>query len=220
MRPGTTQAFLDAVEAAGIRTALLARFDFATGPAFLWSGSHAIEVKGSGDSLLDNNTFDPLANGVVVQIGDNSFSYTGSEALTISLAIPASPSDEIAIATAYPDEWRARPATLWRAIMIQPSDPLAEPGWMFRRVRSGAMDKLEIQNDSTMRTLTLTIEGHASLISTATNSTYLDQPRFDANDTSQRHAVAIANGDLTVYRPTGLAALFQNTQTAVLNQIR
>ncbi|MDH2134935.1 hypothetical protein N5J77_27770 [Sphingobium yanoikuyae] len=222
MRPGSNQQFLDALEAAGIRTALLARFDFSTGPAFLWTGSHPILVKGSGDSLLDNNMFEPLANGVVVQIGDNSFSYTGSEALTVSLAIPSAPSDEIAIASAYPDEWRARPATFWRAIMLQPSDPLAEPAWIFRRVRSGAMDKLEIQADGTMRTLTLTIEGHASLISTATNSTYLDQPRFDPNDTSQKHAVAIANGDVTVYKPTGWAALFPAMQQsqAVIDQIR
>lgn len=195
MRPGTTTALTDALEAPQIVTALLCRLDLQNGPAFLWTGSHPIQVSGSGDSLLDGNIFDPLVHGLALQIGDNSFSYTGSDPLTISLAIPSDVSEEISIASVYPEEWRARPATFWRALMVPSPDPLGEPGWLFRRVRTGAMDKLEIQADGFSRTFNLTIEGHASLISTATGSTYLDQKRFDPADTSQDFAVAIGNGD-------------------------
>lgn len=215
MRPGTDTQLLDALEAPSIVTALMCRLDLANGPAFLWTGSEPIMVTGSGDSLLDNNVFDPLVHGVALQIGDNAFSYTGSEALTISLAIPSDVSEEISIASVYPEEWRTRPATFWRAIMVKTGDPLAEPGWIFRRVRVGAMDKLEIQNDGRSRTFNLTIEGHASLISTATGATYLDQKRFDPTDTSQDFAVSIANGDPAPSKPpSGWAGMVLHVNNA------
>lgn len=194
MRDGTTQAVLDILAANGITTALLARLDFGSETICIWTGAHPITVQGTGDSYLDGKTFEPLASGVAISIGDNSYSYSGADAMTITLGIPASQSVSIAASQVTSDEYRGRPATLWRSLLVMPVDPLAEPTWIFRRVRAGAMDKLEITNDGLSHQFTLTIEAHASLISNATGSTYLDQKtRFDPTDTSQDYAASIGN---------------------------
>jgi len=54
---------------------------------------------------------------------------------------------------------------------------------------------VKISNDGLSHTFTLAIEGHASLISSATSSSYLDQKRFDPADASQDYTVSCANGD-------------------------
>jgi len=194
-RPGTDQTILDALAAAGITTAYLIRLDFASETACIWTGANAITVAGSGDSLLDDMTFDSVAAGNAVSIGDNAFGGDGSEAFQMSVAIPTSPPAALAAAQVYPNEYRGRQATVWRGLLIRDaSNALAQPVWTFRRVRSGAMDKVSISNDGTTHTFTLTIESHAASVSQATNASYLDQPRFDPEDTSQAYAVSIANG--------------------------
>ncbi len=195
MRDGMTPTLLDAVKAPVITSYVAARLEFANETLFLWTGGHPIQPTGSGDSLLDGNVFEPVANGVAIEIGDNTFSYSGSDEFTISLAVPASPNVTLAAAEALPAEYLTRPATIWRAILIPQADPLAQPVWMFRRVRSGAMDKVEILNDGRSHKFTLTIESHQSLVSNATNQTYLDQKNYDPTDTSQDYAASIANGD-------------------------
>lgn len=195
MRPGTNTEVLAALEAAGITTCLLASLEFKSETVNVWTGSGALDVRDSTDSLLDGKRFEPLVHGVVLNIGDNSFSMSGSDPLTISLAIPAAPSQAIAAATVHPDEYQGRIATLWRAIMIAPPGLGTPPTWVFRRVRAGSMDKVETSNDGLSRTFTLTIEGHAALISNASNSTYMDQKRFDPTDTSQDYVAACANGE-------------------------
>lgn len=194
MRSGTNSEILAALEAAGITTALMASLDFKSETINMWTGAHALEVQ-SPDSALNGKRFDPLVHGVVVSIGDNSFSMSGSDPLEIALAIPSAPSTAIAAASVYPDEYQGRTATVWRALMIASPIPGTPATWVFRRVRSGMMDQIKVSNDGQSHIFTLTIEGHAGLISNATGSNYSDQKRFDPNDTSQDYVAACANGD-------------------------
>ena len=53
----------------------------------------------------------------------------------------------------------------------------------------------EDQQRRRSHTFTPSIEGHAGIISNATNSTYMDQKKFDPADTSQDYVAAWANGD-------------------------
>lgn len=207
MRSGTNSEILAVLEAAGITTALMASLEFKSETINIWTGSSRLEVQGSTDSVLNGKTFDPLAHGVVTSIGDNSFSMSGSDPLEIALAIPAAPSQAISAASVYPDEYQGRNATLWRALMIAGAAPGAAATWAFRRVRVGAMDTIKISNDGMSHIFTLAIEGHASLISNATGSNYLDQRRFDASDASQDYTTSCANGDPapTKQNLTGLA---------------
>ena len=62
-----------------------------------------------------------------------------------------------------------------------------------RGFRAGSMDSLEVVEDGDAQLFTLAIEGHASMITKASQSSYLDQPKFDPSDTSQAYAVSIAN---------------------------
>lgn len=195
MRSGTDSTFLAALEAAGITTALMGSLEFKSETINVWTGAHDLEVQGSTDSVLNGKTFQPLVHGVVLNIGDNSFSMSGSDALDITLAIPAAPSTAIAASSVFPDEYQGRTATLWRAIMIAPPGAVTPPTWAFRRVRSGAMDTVQISNDGLSHTFRLSIEGHASVISNATGSSYYDQRRFDPNDASQDFVASCANGD-------------------------
>jgi len=195
MRFGTDTALVASLEAAGITTAIMASLEFKSETVNVWTGAHQLEVQGSADSLLNGKKFEPLVHGVVLNIGDNSFSMSGSDPLEITLAIPSAPSQAISAASVYADEYQSRNATLWRAIMIASPVPGAPATWAFRRVRSGAMDTVKISNDGLSHTFTLAIEGHASLISSATGSSYLDQKRFDPADASQDYTVSCANGD-------------------------
>ncbi len=195
MRFGTDTALVSALEAAGITTAIMASLEFKSETVNVWTGAHQLEVQGSTDSVLNGKKFEPLVHGVVLNIGDNSFSMSGSDPLEITLAIPSAPSQAISAASVYADEYQSRNATLWRAVMIASPVPGAPATWAFRRVRSGAMDTVKISNDGLSHTFTLAIEGHASLISAATGSSYLDQKRFDPADASQDYTVSCANGD-------------------------
>ncbi|MBB5715843.1 hypothetical protein FHS94_002700 [Sphingomonas aerophila] len=186
---------LAALAAKGITTAIMGRLDFKSETVCIWTGAEALTVQGSTDSLLNNQTFDPLVHGVVLDIGENNMSMAGSDALKITLGIPSDPSAAITAAIVYPDEYQARPATLWRAIMIQSPIPGAPATWAFRRIRTGRMDTLEVSNDGSTQKFVLGIEGHAGLISNATNSTYMSQKSLDPADTSQDYVLACANGD-------------------------
>lgn len=194
MRDQMTPEVLAAVAAPVITTALLARLDFQSGPEFLWTGLDRLQPTGTGDPLLDGNTFDPIAEGIAVEVGENTFTQNGSDELQINLAVPAEMNVALAAAQSFPVEYLTRDATIWRAVRLVSTDPLAAPIWAIRRIRSGSMYKLEFQFDGSQHLVLLTIESHQSLISNATNQTYLDQSKYDPKDTSQNYAVSCANG--------------------------
>jgi hypothetical protein len=212
MRDGITSDVLSIISAPAITTALLARLDFKNETLFIWTGAHPIQPTGSGDALLDGNRFEPLADGVMVDIGENKMSYTGSDEFVISLAVPTAPNTTLAAAETYPAEYQTRPATIWRGLLWPQADPLAAPIWLMRRIRSGAMDKIEIQNDGQTHNFTLTIESHQALISSATNQTYLDQKKYDPTDTSQDYAASIANGDPAPAKATAASSVYNSSQ--------
>ncbi|MCW2365545.1 hypothetical protein M2341_000992 [Sphingobium sp. B7D2B] len=210
MREGVTD-WLDALSANGIRTGIMGWFDFASGPVAVWTGWTAIQPVGSGDAMLDGVRFEPLQEGIPVAIGENTYSYTGSDEMTVTLAVPSVPTHAMIAASLDPDEYRGRTAIIWRALMVTLPTTTQPAEWAFRRVRAGAMDKVVMSNNGQERLFTLTIEAHQSMITKASGSNYLDQPRLDPTDTSQDFAVSIANSPNTPTRPTDLP---QNNQTA------
>ena len=190
---GDTTAWTDLLAQQGITTGVLVLFRFLSGDVACWTGSFPFVATGSGDFLLDGRQFEPIANGIPVSIGENAFSYSGSEAMTLSMSIPETRTAAMVNASLDPSEYQARMCVVWRVIMQTPAGATAPATWVMRRVRAGSMDELTIANDGSQHTFTLTIEAHASRITNATASSYLDQTRFDVNDTSQAYAVSIAN---------------------------
>ena len=203
MRSGVDQEWMDALEARGIRTALLAWFDFKSEPVAVWTGTTSIMPLGTGDSLLDGITFEPMAHGVPVQIGDNTFNYSGSEELELSLALPTFVPEELVAASMDAEEYQGRTAIMWRALMVTMPNATTPAEWSFRRIRAGTLDNLRISNDGENHFFTISIEAHASMITNASASSYLDQEAFDPTDFSQRYAVSIANNPRT---PGGVSA--------------
>lgn len=194
MRAGVDQGWLDALAKDGIQTALMARFDFQSETICAWTGSFSLQVTGHPDPLLNNQEFHPIANGIIVEVGENAYSYSGSESFEVALAIPDSPPQALANAAVYEAEYMARPATIWRAVMIT-SPGLGTPSqWLFRRIRAGQMDSLEINSGANGTSYKLTIEAYAAAATATTQSTYSDQKRFDANDTSQDYMASAKNG--------------------------
>lgn len=208
MRPGVNGEWIAALEARGIRTALLGWFNFKSEPVAVWTGWTSIMPMGTGDSLLDGITFEPIANGVPVQIGDNSFNYSGSEELEISLALPSFPPEELVAASLDPEEYQGRTAIMWRALMVTMPSATTPAEWAFRRVRAGTLDNLRITNDGEEHRFTISIEAHQSMITNATASSYLDQPRLDPADQSQNYAVSIANNPRTPGRASSVQTGF------------
>ena len=194
MRNDMTPDLIAYVSQYVVTTALAVRLDFESEPVFVWTGIHPIAVSGSGDPDLDGNTFETLANGVAGDIGENTFSYSGSTEMTVSLGVPADPGIAMTAASIYRSEYLARSAILWRAVLYRPTDPLGEPTWVWRRIRTGKMDKLEITNDGSQHNFILTIEAHQANISNASNQTYLNQRYYDPSDSSQDYSTSIANG--------------------------
>lgn len=189
-----TPAEIAALERPAMTTALLARLDFASGPSFLWTGQTIFTINGTGDALLDGNTFDPIAPGIMVDTGENTYTMEGSSEMVVTVAIPSDAATNITAAMYLKSEFQCRPATFWRGLLLDWGQPGVAPQWAFRRVRTGSMDDLQVSDDGHSKKLSITIEGFAGRISNATNSTYLDQTRFAPADISQNFAVACANG--------------------------
>lgn len=202
MSKGLDSAWADALASVGIKTGFLGRFEFLSETVFITTLETALLVEGTGDDALDGNTFQPLVDGVMVQVGDNAFSYEGSDELTMTLAIPTSPPASIVNASIYPSEYLGRPAYLWRALMQTPPTVGAAAVWGFRRIRAGYMDMVRTMADGQQHVFSLTLESHAAMISSAGGSTYLDQQRIDPDDQSQNFAVNIANGSPAPARGT------------------
>lgn len=219
MRPGIDSEWTDALAARGIRTALLIWFDFKSEPVGVWTGATSIMPMGTGDSLLDGVTFEPIANGLPVDIGGNQFNYGGSEELEIKLAMPNLPPEDLMGSILDTDEYQGRTAVMWRALMTTLPSATTPAEWQFRRVRAGSLDNVKIHNDGTNHIFSISIEAHASMISSATGSTYLDQPRLDPTDASQNFAVSIANNPQTPgggsSAPTGFAGMVARSRASV-----
>jgi hypothetical protein len=199
------------LEQNGIKTAYLARFDFASETIFISTLQWAIKPTGTGDALLDGNQFEPFIQGTPYDIGSNQYSEQGSGAFEMTLQLPADLPTELQAASIQPEEYLARPATIWRAILTQPPG-IAGPGvWSFVRIRTGRMDQLEFTEDGTQSVVKLTIEAWASYISDANQSSYSDQRRFDPNDTSQNFLESTQDGQPIAnspsYRPSGWNAI-------------
>jgi hypothetical protein len=216
MRVGTNAEVLAALAAKGITTAILGRLDFKNETIGIWTGADSLTVTGSADSLLNNMTFDPLVHGVVLDIGENNMSMAGSDSLKVTLGLPGDPSVAVSAAMVDPDEYQARPATLWRAIMITSPTPGAPATWAFRRIRTGRMDTLEVSNDGSVQKFTLGIEGHAGLISAATGQTYQSQSALDPADTSQDYVLACANGSPAPSRGGPVGGFWGGAYDAIL----
>lgn len=198
-----SQEWTDALAAHHIQTGMAMRLEFLNETLFIWTGSHRITVANTGDPLLDGNTFDPLVAGAVVQFGDNSYSYSGSDAFSVTLALPNDINPEIAAAQVYPGEYQARPAYLWRTLMVGAATAITPAQLQFRKLRSGSMDKVSVSRSRDASTFTLTIESFASFVGSASNSSYQDQKtKFDAQDISQDYSTQIANGE-SLHRSSG-----------------
>jgi hypothetical protein len=204
--------WLGALAAQGITTAYLVRLDFASETAFIWTGEYPIEPNNTGDALLDGNTFQPFMSGTPYDVGTNTYSEQGSDALELTLAVPADLPPELVSASIDSNEYLSRPATVWRALMISQAGLATPAVWMFRRIRSGSMDTLEFTTDSTQSVVKLTIESHASYISAASNSTYIDQKKYDPNDTSQDYMSSSVNGQpiANTYNHSAAFSLYNN----------
>ncbi|WP_294196533.1 hypothetical protein [uncultured Sphingomonas sp.] len=195
MRPDLSPAAISAIGAPTITTFIAASLAFKSEVCNIWTGICPLTPKGYADSLLEGKTFDPLVAGLVIDISANTFTLQGSNELTITLNIPTDANVAVAAANVYPNEYQGREAVLWRVIKLEQPNVLDEPVWHFSRIRSGSMDKVEIQADGQSNKFILTIESHQSRVSNASNQTYLNQRSYDPNDTSQDYAVSIANGD-------------------------
>ncbi|KQO06900.1 hypothetical protein [Sphingomonas sp. Leaf242] len=190
-----TPELVGAVTAPSIITAIAARLDFQSETLWVWTGVGSIQAPAnSGDSLLDNQVFDAI-DPDLVDIGENTFTMGGSNELTVTLNVSSAPPEAISAAMVLPAEFQSRSAVFWRAVKIDTGNPLAQPVWLFRRIRSGTMDKLSVQADGQSHRITLTIESHGGKVSNATNQTYQNQRSYDPNDSSQDSSTAIANGD-------------------------
>jgi len=179
---------------AGITTGTLLRFDFATDPVYVWTGSHPLTVTGTGDTMLDGLTFDGLGSSSPLNIGENSFSYTGSEALTITLVASDPLPVSLAEAQIHASEYQARPFCMWRSIVFAPPSLSAPAQWSFQRTRVGSMDEVEIRRGGGSSIIQITIQSHAARVSAASQSLWLDQKRFDPTDTSQDFASSAGSG--------------------------
>lgn len=210
MKPGLSSAWVDALEAAGIRTHWLVRLDFRGETALVWTGPEPLGVMDTGDVELDGRVFQPLDPGIPISLGESSFSYQGSQPLTLACAIKAQPDETLAHAAVDRDEYQGRMAFVWRALLIAPPGPGVPPTWAFRQLRVGSMDEVIVRNSGAggEHTFSLTIGGHATLMSQASQASWLDQRRFDSADSSQDYAVSIQNGRPMPAAPSHTVTVF------------
>jgi hypothetical protein len=206
MAKGLSQDWVDALAKSGVKSYLMARLDFANESVFVWTGPYPIRPSGTGDAQLDNQTFLPLIPDVVVDVSANTYSLTdGADAMTLTLGISSTSHPELAAAEAFPDEYQSRPAIIWRCMVIELPTLNGPAQYAYRRIRTGSMDQVIVQDDGESSKFVLTIEGFATFVTNSSQSNYLSQQKFDPTDRSQEFAIQIANGEPT---PMGSTSVY------------
>ena len=89
--------------------------------------------------------------------------------------------------------WRSRDADVWQ--VIRNVSNIQQGG--FRRWCSGKIVALTHAGDPQGLKIKVQIEGYLSVLSEASNKTYLEQELYDPNDLSARAAIGIANGSFS-----------------------
>jgi hypothetical protein len=182
-----------ALASQGITTAYLIRLEFSTETVLVWTGAYALTPVGQGDVKLDGFTFAPLVDGALYDVGENAYSMSGSGPLDLTISTPESLPDVLAQSQINENVYLARPAYMWRAVMISQAGLSTPAVWLFKRVRTGAIDKLSFVADADTSVCKITIGSHATYISNATNSSWADQRRLDPDDSSQDYMYSVTD---------------------------
>jgi hypothetical protein len=179
----------------GFRTAYFARFEFKSGTTFASTIESAMSISGTGDAAMDGNTFSPIADGNVIGVGSNTYSYEGSEAFEFTLALSPDASATLQATLVDADEYQGRLCYVWRGLQLTPATESAPASWGFKRIRSGYMDSLSSRHGATSDEMRLTVEAHTAYVARASGRTWLDQTVFWPADTGADYIVACSNGD-------------------------
>lgn len=168
--------------------------DFLPAPVLCNTSGADITPEGTGIVELDGNTFLGVA-GQFMDLSPIKTGDGGSKTVTAKLSgIPLDAVDEeILDVLDDPTKWRARDAEVWQ--VIRNSANIQQGG--FRRWSSGSMVALKHGGDPKGLTVEVQIEGYLSVLSEASNRTYLEQELFDPGDLSARAAIGIANGSFS-----------------------
>lgn len=179
--------------ARGIQTAYLIRLDFSTQTTLVWTGGYAITPTGTGDDKLEGLTFAPFIDGALYNVGDNQYSTSGSGPLDITISVPETLPDVLAQSQINETVYLARPAYMWRAVMVSQAGLSTPATWLFKRVRTGAIDTMNFVADGEGSVCKITIGSHATYISNALQTQWSDQRRIDPNDSSQDYQYSVSD---------------------------
>lgn len=168
--------------------------DFLGDPVLANTSGADVTPSGTGIPKLDGNLF----LGVDGHFGELSPIQTGdggSKSITATLSgIPAAAIDEDTLALIDdPANWRGRDADVWQ--VIRNASNVQQGG--FRTWCAGRIVAMNHGGDERGLKITVHIEGYLAALSEASNRTYLDQERYDADDLSAAASIAIANGNFS-----------------------
>lgn len=151
-----------------------------------------ITPTGVGDSDIDGHVFSGVSCDLV-SISPVKFALGGSQTVTAVLSgIPGLDDDTIAQLDDKAN-WRGRNARIWR--VIRNASNVQQGG--FQNYYTGKMIALRHAGSAGDQIIEVTIEGYISVLSQASNRTYMDQVRYDPGDLSAQGAMATANGNYT-----------------------
>jgi hypothetical protein len=179
-----------ALDGSYIKPVWFAYLDIDTDPVLANTSGANITPSGTGDPDLDGIEFLGIS-GDLVEVSPVRFKPGGSESVTAELSgIPGLDDDMIALIN-DPANWRGRDARLWR--IIRDASGTQQGG--YHAYYTGKMVALTHSGSGEGQVLRVTIESYLAVFSEASESTYLNQERFDPGDESARAAIAIANGN-------------------------
>lgn len=145
----------------------------------------------------------------VLSVGDIQNSDSGVEALPIELSGMLLPDADLLDEIALREKWQGRRARIW---VIIRNEARVQQG-AIAVFHEGYMSAVTILPRASSQVIRLTVEGFNASFSDATGRSYLDQPEFDAADTSSAATIGAVNGaktgnsDLPTsgYGPNGVA---------------
>lgn len=197
--PDSTHAA--ALDAEVIKPVWFAWLDIAGDPVRANTSGRTLTPTGTGDDDLDGFEFLGIT-ARLVSVSPVRIRQGGSDTVTAQLSgIQGLDADDLAL-LADPTTWRGRDARLWR--IVRNASNVQQGG--FHPYYTGKMVALTHRGDSKGQTISVTIESYLAVFSSPSNRTYLDQARYDPGDESARASIAIANGNYTGARATGLGA--------------
>jgi hypothetical protein len=172
-----------------VRPAFLAYLDFVGDPVRATTWEVSLQPASTGDADLDGHLFTAISP-QFGSVGAVKRQTGGTDTVTATLSGIVGPDSDLLNLLGDETMWKGRVARLW---FILKDETGANIG-AFVPYYTGRMVDYSIDMAGDTQTVSLLIETYLAVLTDASNSTYLNQSKFNPGSSSAALTIAVANG--------------------------